>query len=79
MNRVDLSNYIPTKLPDDWIRIGTDDPNAKEGWCSKCPGMIPVPGRIYGYAGPVCHCNWAGKKIEELNREELIDLLNQNS
>ena len=75
--KTNLSNYIPTeiKIP----KVGWDDSNAKEGWCDKCKAIIPVPGRIYGYAGPTCTCGWAGKKIEDFTRQELIELLNQNS
>lgn len=24
--------------------------------CMTCGGLIPEPGKAYGYAGPVCHC-----------------------
>lgn len=26
--------------------------------CVQCGGLIMEPGKVYGYAGPVCHCIW---------------------
>jgi len=28
--------------------------------CDTCQGAIMEPGQVYGYAGPLCVCGWAG-------------------
>lgn len=68
MQKITLKDYVPTDIK-----------TPKIGWGDKCKAIIPVPGRIYCYAGPACICGWAGKKIEDFTKSELIELLNQNS
>lgn len=37
--------------------------------CLTCGGLIPEPGKAYGYAGPICHCLVAPKIQQPMHQQ----------
>lgn len=66
MEKVDMTNYVETPLPN-VPKIGWDDPNAKEYTCANCNGFVGVPGRIYGLVTTWCLCGNPQKKNPDVN------------
>jgi len=45
--------------------------------CMTCGGLIMEPGKVYGYAGPVCYCNPSPKyqiPIGQINYQQHLTL-----
>lgn len=42
--------------------------------CIKCGGLIPEPGKTYGYSGPMCNCQHS--KVEQYDTFQVNKSLN---